>query len=106
MTKNQATILAALALVLAVPTLAVAQGSPADLFQAKCSMCHGPAGNASSPMAKNMGLKPLTSPEVQKMSDADMVAIITNGKGKMPALKGKLTDDQISSLANYIHTLK
>ena len=29
------------------------------------------------------------------MSDADMTALITNGKGKMPAFKGKLTDAQI-----------
>jgi cytochrome c6 len=99
-------ILLGLSLLLVVSTLAVAQDTPADVFKAKCAMCHGPAGNASTPMAKNMGLKPLTDPEVQKMSNADLTALITNGKGKMPAMKGKLTDAQISDLAKYIHTLK
>ena len=85
---------------------ATAQDTPAALFQSKCAMCHGPEGNASTPMAKNMGLKPLTGPEVQKMSDAQLATLITNGKGKMPALKGKLTDDQIASMVKYIRSLK
>lgn len=95
-----------LVLLLTIPTLVAAQDSPADIFKAKCAMCHGPEGNASTSMAKNMGLKPLTDPEVKKMSNADLTALITNGKGKMPAMKGKLTDDQIGSLAKYIHSLK
>jgi len=99
-------ILVGLALVLAIPTIAFAQGTGADTFKAKCAMCHGADGSASTGMGKTMGLKPLGSPEVQKMSDADLVALITNGKGKMPAMKGKLTDAQISDVAKYVHTLK
>ena len=57
-------------------------------------------------MAKNMGLKPLTDPEVTEHVDADLAALIANGKGKMPAMKGKLTDDQIGSLVKYVHSLK
>jgi len=57
-------------------------------------------------MGKSMGLKPLSSPEVQKMSDADMAALINNGKGKMPAFKGKLSDDEISAVVKYVRTLK
>ena len=106
MKTHKSTLMLGLELMLAVPTLVVAQDSPADIFKAKCAMCHGPEGNASTSMAKNMGLKPLTDPEVKKMSDADLAALITNGKGKMPAMKGKLTDDQIGSLAKYIHSLK
>ncbi len=53
-----------------------------------------------------MGTKPFSDPSIQGMSDADLAAAITNGKGKMPAYKGKLTDAQISGLAAYIKTLK
>jgi cytochrome c6 len=106
MTTFKSQVVLGLVLLLSVPTLVAAQDNPADIFKAKCAMCHGPEGNASTSMAKNMGLKPLTDPEVKKMSDADLDALITNGKGKMPAMKGKLTDDQIASLAKYIHTLK
>ncbi len=58
------------------------------------------AGKAS------MGTKDLGSADIQKMSDADLTGAITNGKGKMPAYKGKLTDAQIKDLVAYIRTLK
>lgn len=78
----------------------------AATFKAKCAMCHGADGSASTGMGKSMGLKPLGSPEVQKMSDADLTALVANGKGKMPAFKGKLSDDEIGAVVKYVHTLK
>ena len=95
-----------LALILAVPSIAFAQGSGADIFKAKCAMCHGADGSASTGMGKTMGLKPLSSAEVQNMSDADLTALITNGKGKMPAYKGKLSDADIAAVVKYVKTLK
>jgi cytochrome c6 len=86
-------------LALALPPIAAADAA-AD-YKAKCAGCHGADGSKSL-----MGAKPLNGAEVQGMSDADLNAAITNGKGKMPAYKGKLTDDQISDLVKYIRTLK
>jgi len=106
MSCNKRTALVVLALVWAIPAVAFAQGSGADIFKAKCAMCHGPDGSASTGMGKTMGLKPLSSPEVQNMSDADLTALITNGKGKMPAYKGKLSDADISAVVKYVRTLK
>jgi cytochrome c6 len=40
------------------------------------------------------------------MSDADLTALIDNGKGKMPGFKGKLSDDEIGAVAKYVKTLK
>lgn len=88
---------------LLIPTALFAQSGGADTYKAKCAMCHGPDGKKENPA---MGTKALTSPEAQKMSLADVTAIITNGKGKMPAYKGKLTDDQIKAVAEYVKTLK
>ena len=98
--------LVGLAATLALPAIAFAQGSGADTFKAKCAMCHGADGSASTGMGKSMGLKPLGGSEVQAMSDADMTALITDGKGKMPAYKGKLSDAQIKDVVAYIRTLK
>lgn len=95
-----------LALVLAVPTISFAQGSGAAIFKGKCAMCHGADGSASTGMGKSLGLKPLSSPEVQNMSDADLTALITDGKGKMPAYKGKLSDADVAAVVKYIRTLK
>jgi len=57
-------------------------------------------------MAKGMGQKPLNRPDVQKTSAADMTALIANGKGKMPAFKGKLSDEEISAVVTYVKGLK
>ena len=48
----------------------------------------------------------LRSDEVQKQTDAQLIDSTANGKGKkMPAYKGKLTDDQIKQLVGYIREL-
>ena len=77
-----------------------------DTYKAKCQVCHGAGGIPSESMAKSMGLKPLGGPDVQAMSDADLTAAISNGKGKMKAFKGTLTDAQIKDLVTYIRVLK
>jgi len=53
-----------------------------------------------------MGVKPFKSPEYIKASDADLIAATKNGKGKMPAQAGKLTDAQIKDAVAYIRTLQ
>ena len=83
-------------------TMAFAAG--ADDYKAKCAMCHGADGKGQ--MAKKMGSHDLTDPTVQNMSEADIAATISNGKGKMTGFKGKLTDDQIKGVAAYVKTLK
>ncbi len=87
-------------LALVLPQIANAQ-SGADTFKAKCAMCHGADGSKTT-----MGSKPLNGADVQKMSAADLTAIVENGKGKMPAYKGKLTDDQVKDVVTYVKTLK
>ena len=77
----------------------------AALYKSKCQACHGADGNGSS-TGKALGAKAFSAPEIAKQSDADLVEMTKNGKGKMPAYKGKLTDDQISELISYIRSLK
>jgi cytochrome c6 len=93
-----------LTFMLVFSTWALADG--ADTFKAKCAMCHGADGAGQTAMGKNMGLKDLGSAEVQKLSDADLTGIITNGKGKMPPYGGKLSADEIAGVVKYIRTLK
>ena len=90
--------------VMGLSMAAMADG--AATFKAKCAMCHGADGSGSSSMGKSMGLKDLGSADVQSMSDADLAALISNGKGKMPAYKGKLSDSDIADVVKYIRTLK
>jgi cytochrome c6 len=80
---------------------------PADggLFKTKCAMCHGPDGKAQTGIGKAEKIPDLASPEVQKLSDDELGAIITSGKGKMPAYGKTLKPDQIKDLVSYIRTL-
>ncbi len=87
-----------LAVVLSSSPLARAQE---DVFKAKCAACHGADGTGSK-MGKTMGVHDWTSAEVQKMSDADLAATITNGKNKMP----KYPAVDTKAMVAYIRTLK
>jgi len=75
------------------------------LYKSKCQVCHGADGKGS-PAGQKLGVKDFHSPEVQKESDATLIKITKEGKGKMPAYDKKLTDDQIKELIKYIRSLK
>jgi mono/diheme cytochrome c family protein len=85
---------------------AFAQAPGADTYKAKCAMCHGADGLAATPMGKNMKILSFKAPEMVKASDAQFIASTKNGKGKMPAYNGKLTDAQIKDVVAYIRTLQ
>ena len=91
-----------LAALMMAGTMAFATG--ADDYKAKCAGCHGADGKGA--MAQKMGSKALTDPAVQGMSEADLAKTISDGKGKMPGFKGKLSDDQIKAVAAYVKSLK
>jgi mono/diheme cytochrome c family protein len=80
-----------------------AQGSGADTYKSKCAMCHGPDGQAATPAGKSMKVPPFGS---AKLSEAEITTITKNGKGKMPAYAGKLTDAQIKDVVAYVRTLE
>src|SRR3984957_3040716 len=98
-------------LLFALPALSLASSThaaddAAALFKAKCAACHGPDGSGGTPTGKAMGTPDLRSEDVQKQTDAQLIDSTANGKGKkMPAYKGKLTDDQIKQLVGYIREL-
>src|SRR5947209_4843902 len=84
---------------------AMAADDAGALYKAKCQMCHGPDGKGSA-AGQKLGVRDFHSPEVVKETDDDMIKITKEGKGKMPKFDGKLTDDQIKSLIQYIRSLK
>lgn len=87
-------------------TVSYAQSEGAATYKAKCQMCHGAKGEAETPTAKMMKVLPLSSPEMKKLSEADMVKSTEDGKGKMPAFKSKLTNAQITEAVKYFRSLK
>ena len=80
------------------------QASAEKDYKASCVLCHSPDGSGSSPAGKALKAKDLRSSEVQSATDADLLAIITNGKGKMPAFGKKLSPDAIKGLVTYVRS--
>ncbi len=100
-------------LILAIAFLGAASSAPmvkaqagADTYKSKCMMCHAADGSGNTPTGKMMKVPPFSSPDLTKASDTDLIAATKNGKGKMPAYNGKLTDAQIKDVIVYVRTLQ
>lgn len=100
-TLAAATIL--LPLISASPAAAV---DAKAVYDAKCARCHGPDGSGDTKPGKKLNVRDLRKAEAQKLTDAEMNDVITNGKEKMPEFKTKLTKEEISALVKFVRTLK
>jgi len=89
-----------------IVTPAFSQSGGADIYKAKCLMCHGADGLGATPAGKALKATSFKDAAAVKASDADLIAIVTNGKNKMVAYKGKLTDAQIKAVVTYLRTLQ
>ena len=98
-------ILAALALVLALPAMAAGPDAAA-IYKTKCTSCHGADGAGQTPAGKSMKVRDLRSPEVQKQTDIQLTDVIAGGKGKMPPYGKSLSTAEIQALIAHIRTLK
>ncbi len=96
----------ALAFSLSTPATFADSEAGAALYRTKCAMCHGADGKGDTATGKNLKLKDLASEDVQNVHDSEMKTLIENGKGKMPAFKGKLNDKQLGDVIQFIRTLK
>jgi mono/diheme cytochrome c family protein len=74
------------------------------LWAQNCASCHGKDGSGNTAMGKKLAVKDYT--KNQSFSDADAANVITNGKGKMKAYKGKLSDADVKALVAYVRSLK
>ena len=77
--------------------------SPRSLYVQNCARCHGSNGKAQTALGRKLDANDLTT---STASDAKIVRMITNGRGKMPSFKRKLTAAQIMSVAGYVKGLQ
>jgi cytochrome c6 len=102
---SRAVMFAMLAVGVALWSTSAAADDAAATYKAKCAMCHGADGKGDTQVGKKMGIRDLTSADVQKMSDEELIAITTKGKNKMPAYENKLSAAQIKDIVAYIRQL-
>jgi mono/diheme cytochrome c family protein len=80
----------------------------AAVYDKACKSCHGADGTPNATVAKMLkvdNMKDLKSPEVQKMSAADLKKVITEGQGKMKPIT-TVTGGSIDDVIAHVKTLK
>jgi mono/diheme cytochrome c family protein len=105
MTKMTRSLLVLAAVVSLAGTVSFAQSTGEATYKAKCQMCHGATGTPSAGMAKAMGIKAASDPDIQKLTVAQVSAAVKDGKGKMKLIAG-LTDEQIKEVSAFYKGLK
>ena len=95
-------LLLVLVVVITLPAAVFADGE--STYKTRCNACHGPDGSGQTPVGKSLKVKDLRSPEIQKLTDAEITKSLTDGKGKMPA--SKLSADDIKAVIGYVRSLK
>ena len=85
---------------------ACAEQKAASVYKTNCIACHGATGEADTPAGKALNATSFSTPDSLNKSDAELVAIIKNGKDKMPPWSEVLTDEQVKDVIAYIRTLK
>lgn len=78
------------------------------LFNKNCVSCHGKTGLGDGPKAKGLETFPgnFSKGEFQAMSDGDLFYKVKVGRDEMPKYEGKIDDEGIWQMVNYMRTLK
>ena len=86
-------------LCLSFPNMAWADGTPAELFEVQCAGCHP---NGANIIRRGKNLKQRTLKRHGYESVDAIATLITNGKGLMSAYGDRLSEEEITSLAEYV----
>jgi len=88
-----------------VAALAADASAGKAIFEKSCAGCHGPDGKGNEKMAKVLGDKGLNivGDETKKKTDEQLLKLIADGSGKMPA--AKLTKEEQKQALAYVRSL-
>ena len=78
------------------------------IFAKNCTPCHGKTGLGDGIKARVLKDFPgdFTKAEFQNQTDGELFYKTKNGKGEMPKYEGKLADEDIWNIVNYLRTFK
>jgi mono/diheme cytochrome c family protein len=78
------------------------------LYTKNCASCHGKTGLGDGVKARTIKDFPgdFSKAEFQGLADGDIFFKTKTGRGDMPKYEGKLADDDIWNVVNYLRTLK
>jgi mono/diheme cytochrome c family protein len=79
-----------------------------QVYVARCVLCHGPEGKGDGPASAALNPKPRNhtdSAYMNSRTDEELLAVIHDGKGAMPAWKSVLTEQEMQDVLKYVRTL-
>lgn len=71
-------------------------GTGSEIYSQSCASCHGQSGEGGIGPELGGGAVAEAYPEID-----DQIAVITNGRGSMPAFGNQLSEDEIRSVAEF-----
>ena len=82
-----------------------------DLFSSNCARCHGADGRGDTPLGHTYNAPDFTDAEWWRKhanitSTGSLLAIVSHGKGGMPAFRKKLKRTEIKLLVNYVRRFR
>jgi mono/diheme cytochrome c family protein len=91
-----------------VPPAAASLAQGKALFEINCLMCHGPTSAKPGPVGQKLVPPPpgLDASMVGGLSDSALFNAITQGFGRMPPFRDKLTPAERWKLVNFLRTRK
>jgi mono/diheme cytochrome c family protein len=90
----------------ATPMQAADAAAGKAAYDKSCKSCHAPDGAGNPAIAKmfKVDMRDLKSADVQAMSDAELMKIVTDGKGKMKPVASAASS--AADIVAYIRTWK
>lgn len=79
--------------------------SGSDIFRSRCAICHGVDGSGHTEQGRKLKTPDLRSDEVQKLTDDDLLDVITFGKNEMPAFQKKLSREDVQQVIIHLRKL-
>jgi mono/diheme cytochrome c family protein len=79
-----------------------------EVYDSLCAACHGLYGRGDGLAARSLSASPrdlIESADQQRMSDDELVRLISNGKGAMPGAADVLTAHEVRALIPFLHNL-
>jgi mono/diheme cytochrome c family protein len=98
----------ALSMTATIPAIVLAGDAGGKaVFDKSCASCHGPDGKGNPAMTKVFGEKQLNiaTKEVAGKSDDELIKVITEGKGKMPASGKSLSKADQKAVIEHVRSL-
>jgi mono/diheme cytochrome c family protein len=79
-----------------------------DLYNKNCAACHGKNGLGDGPKSRELKtpVASFVKAEYQNQSDGDQFYKSKFGRGDMPKYEGKIDDNGIWQIVDYLRTLK